>query len=372
MCRVFVFSMLAMLGFAVLPSSAMALTKAELVDAIANGSKLTKADSGRALDAFMNAATKALKKGDRLSLVGFGSFSVSKRVASANGCDSDVDVDFSPSVSFTAKKEEGGRHTPFHNKIARVIPQSDGSFLVLGQNNGEAINKGDELAIYGRARAAGVKVIAIAIGSAISNDRGGYVIVPTASGPSVVGVVVGGIARKDLEVGGYIESLPPVIEDDPIGACPDDGYTGVNVSDEELFTAMLAETRLPQEYLANAYVTLLGTIIDEVNAGEVVDLGESFGSFVEQSTVSATVADEPCAGLPENCPPTTSYFQLDVAVETGAVTAAELQGLKDTVDGIAKRAARTGRNPQTGKEIKIAAKKVVKFKAGAELATKVN
>jgi len=39
---------------------------------------------------------------------------------------------------------------------------------------------------------------------------------------------------------------------------------------------------------------------------------------------------------------------------------------------VSKRAARTGRNPQTGKAIKIAAKKVVKFKAGAELAGKVN
>lgn len=39
---------------------------------------------------------------------------------------------------------------------------------------------------------------------------------------------------------------------------------------------------------------------------------------------------------------------------------------------ISKRAARTGRNPQTGKEIKIAAKKVVKFKAGADLSKKVN
>lgn len=38
---------------------------------------------------------------------------------------------------------------------------------------------------------------------------------------------------------------------------------------------------------------------------------------------------------------------------------------------VAKRAARTGRNPQTGKEIKIAAKKVVKFKPGSELSTKV-
>jgi DNA-binding protein HU-beta len=38
---------------------------------------------------------------------------------------------------------------------------------------------------------------------------------------------------------------------------------------------------------------------------------------------------------------------------------------------VAKRAARTGRNPQTGKEIKIAARKVAKFKAGSELAQKV-
>ena len=39
---------------------------------------------------------------------------------------------------------------------------------------------------------------------------------------------------------------------------------------------------------------------------------------------------------------------------------------------VAKRAARTGRNPRTGKEIKIKAKKVAKFKAGVELAKKVN
>lgn len=39
---------------------------------------------------------------------------------------------------------------------------------------------------------------------------------------------------------------------------------------------------------------------------------------------------------------------------------------------VSKRAARTGRNPQTGKAIKIAAKKVVKFKGGAELDAAVN
>ncbi len=39
---------------------------------------------------------------------------------------------------------------------------------------------------------------------------------------------------------------------------------------------------------------------------------------------------------------------------------------------VSKRAAREGRNPQTGKTIKIAAKKVVKFKAGADLQKSVN
>ena len=55
------------------------MNKAELVDAIAEGSGISKADSKRALDAFIDATTNALKTGDRVSLVGFGSFSVSER-----------------------------------------------------------------------------------------------------------------------------------------------------------------------------------------------------------------------------------------------------------------------------------------------------
>ncbi|MCB9197140.1 MAG: HU family DNA-binding protein [Flavobacteriales bacterium] len=57
------------------------MNKSELVDAIAAESGLTKADSERALKGFMGAVQGALKKGDRVSLVGFGSFSVSKRAA---------------------------------------------------------------------------------------------------------------------------------------------------------------------------------------------------------------------------------------------------------------------------------------------------
>ena len=57
------------------------MNKAELVDAIATETKLSKADSQRALEGFVNATTKALKKGDRVALVGFGSFSIAKRAA---------------------------------------------------------------------------------------------------------------------------------------------------------------------------------------------------------------------------------------------------------------------------------------------------
>jgi DNA-binding protein HU-beta len=55
------------------------MNKAELIDAMAAGSGLTKADAKKALDSFVEATADALKNGDRISLVGFGSFSISDR-----------------------------------------------------------------------------------------------------------------------------------------------------------------------------------------------------------------------------------------------------------------------------------------------------
>ena len=57
------------------------MNKAELIEAIASNAKLSKADAKKALDGFIETTTKALKKGDRVALVGFGSFSVTKRAA---------------------------------------------------------------------------------------------------------------------------------------------------------------------------------------------------------------------------------------------------------------------------------------------------
>jgi DNA-binding protein HU-beta len=57
------------------------MNKAELIDAIAGTAGLTKADAKKALDALISTTTDALKKGDRVALVGFGSFSVAERSA---------------------------------------------------------------------------------------------------------------------------------------------------------------------------------------------------------------------------------------------------------------------------------------------------
>jgi len=57
------------------------MNKAQLIDAIASQSKLTKAASEKALNAMLKAIQSALKKGDRVGLVGFGSFVVVQRKA---------------------------------------------------------------------------------------------------------------------------------------------------------------------------------------------------------------------------------------------------------------------------------------------------
>ncbi len=57
------------------------MNKAQLIDAIALKANLTKADAKKALDSFIEATTEALKKGDRVALVGFGSFAVAQRDA---------------------------------------------------------------------------------------------------------------------------------------------------------------------------------------------------------------------------------------------------------------------------------------------------
>lgn len=58
------------------------MNKNDLIGVVAEGANLTKAQAGEAVDAVFEAITGSLKKGDEVRLVGFGTFSVSKRKAS--------------------------------------------------------------------------------------------------------------------------------------------------------------------------------------------------------------------------------------------------------------------------------------------------
>lgn len=57
------------------------MNKAELIDAVAESADISKAAAGRAIDGMTTAVTKALKKDDSVTLVGFGTFSVRARAA---------------------------------------------------------------------------------------------------------------------------------------------------------------------------------------------------------------------------------------------------------------------------------------------------
>jgi DNA-binding protein HU-beta len=57
------------------------MNKAELIDKISKDSGITKTQANDALDSFTNSVVTSLKKGDRVTLVGFGTFSVSERSA---------------------------------------------------------------------------------------------------------------------------------------------------------------------------------------------------------------------------------------------------------------------------------------------------
>ena len=57
------------------------MSKAELVEKMAKDANISKAAAGKALNSFVSNVTKALKKGGKVTLVGFGTFSVAKRKA---------------------------------------------------------------------------------------------------------------------------------------------------------------------------------------------------------------------------------------------------------------------------------------------------
>ena len=84
------------------------MTKAELIAAMAAHADLTKADAGKALDAFCEAVGDALSQGDDVALVGFGSFVLKAREARTGrnpATGAEIQIPASRTVGFKAGKQ---------------------------------------------------------------------------------------------------------------------------------------------------------------------------------------------------------------------------------------------------------------------------
>jgi DNA-binding protein HU-beta len=88
------------------------MTKAELITKISEDAGITKVASVAALESFLDSVTKTLKKGDRLTLVGFGTFSVSKRAARKGrnpSTGAEIKIKAKKVAKFKASKELSGK-----------------------------------------------------------------------------------------------------------------------------------------------------------------------------------------------------------------------------------------------------------------------
>lgn len=380
------------------------LAKGELIDAMTDHGGISKADSKRTLDGFTEGITSILRDhwtlevrvnrweasaidddsdGDSIPTDEvFGVFSVGDGGVTAGGCPVGGEVHFAPGNPLYEEAGTSGSNPLFEGKAsigenplsqesgwvgsAEKIVSLDNGVGVLGKIEGY-FAQGDEVWVR---HAEGIvhRDIAARVAAVIVRDGKRYALAAsTEDKREPAGLVLRGIEKSDIRRGMAVARIIPEAD----GRCENPEKM---LGNDELVQAMAKFSRLPEDTAAAALQVILNVIADTVSGGGFVDL-EGFGRFESATTIRAGIVD-PCAGIPENCPPAdgTVYPVIDWDVSLDAVGASrgEINLMMNELESLAKRAARTGRNPQTGKEIKIAAKNVVKFKAGAELAKKVN
>ena len=81
------------------------MNKSDLISAMAAEAQMSKADAKKALDAFITSVTNAMKAGDKVSLVGFGTFSVSERAERTGINPSTIQIPAKKVVRFKAGAE---------------------------------------------------------------------------------------------------------------------------------------------------------------------------------------------------------------------------------------------------------------------------
>ncbi len=296
--------------------SGAVMNKAELIEAIAedansSGASLSKADAKRALEGFIAAATSALKKGDRVALAGFGSFSVSNRAG-------------------------GGRHTPFHNKYRPQLHSGatleEGREMVMpgdNVNNTVPVEFSGDAGMSGNLNYGHITVLKRA------DHRGHVTVLKRADHRGHVTVL------KRADHRGHVTVLKRVefkAGDRPF--LPNIEYT----TTEDIIRAIITTSKgavsgvdkggLTEDQARQFINSFISVILDTVQKGVAVNVGEDFGTFGI------------CLVNPHG---------------NGPACGGETNRIEGGWDGTYK-----------GKRTASSAKSVVKFKAGADLSKAVN
>jgi nucleoid DNA-binding protein len=373
-----------------------------LVENVVANTRLSKADAKRALDGFVRVAAGALKKGDRISLVGFGALAPSYGMvpsdtadtAEATVCDTFVDIDFVPGPDFRNAAIDARAMASID--IAWVEDGNDGTVAVFGATQGEGtFRQGEDIILrkkpgatsrgskkgydYYQSKSSAAQIVGqTTILAVLITGRDGR-IEPVEAAPAdeTVGLLLRGIEKTDIKRGMVARTVATPHDPSVCSPASSDGGVvpgllfGTVLREKDLIPRFQREAQLSEEDAILVFSTILGTIVDVVNSGGRISL-DGFGDFFEATLIQAAKDSSSIDNAPEekergrsNSPPS---GVASVRIEVSGADPQDIALLSQAAEVV----LRTGRNPQTGKEIKIAAKNVVRFKAGADLSSKVN
>ena len=336
-----------------LATNAFAMNKGELIEAMAESAGLSKADAKRALDGFEKSVEKMLKKREDVSIGGFGTiYCKAKEKANKTKCGSSLRMSNSGVKPFVPRYIDD-----FFTSMTSIMANSVNNKQYLCYDNKD--NDCD-----------GIDDDCNRVGNGIDNDCDGL----ADSGKTR--------ARDYNSSRSNTTSLMLSAMGDGLNSCYKDGNLYEEVYSEK--ERVLAKDRCLKgiitslrEKAKNCEDCLWEEEFENLNRLAKSGIDSFFDVFTE-------FRDDDSDGdsiLVDNISRNSGLSKADAKRALDGFVNATVNALKkgDSVKlvgfgtfSISKRAARTGRNPQTGKEIKISAKNVVRFKAGSELSKKVN
>lgn len=317
-------------------TTASAMNKGELIDAMAKEAGLSKADAGRALNAFTAEAGAAVKKGGGLALSGLGVLSSCDEVACfypdaslTTRLYSRYVTDFWLEAVAVAVAESGPRPRDAATPPFEASSLRGGSDLLLDLAGVlEKLPPEGAFAVRPEDRAAHRDLLAHELAHVVQ-QRGGVGQLLTTAPESLWFFAECSIAGGDLDGDGTADG------------------TDIAVS-KDFASGAGAEACEAQDYNSSRS--------NKANSLSYDRLVKRVGSRAKLTPSQAAAA---------------------MGAMTGAVATALQSGARVSIEGFGsfgepQHRVHTGRNPQTGKEIRIAARKAVKFKAGAELSGSVS